>query len=230
MPYDLLMMHLKPATKMVMSETAASPLMCVNCNTVLSEKDAYNTIKDEDYNEFYYCSCGKASSLERLEVFILPTSMHLLDKKTAMDNIWFHATSREGWETKVKTPQNLDTVPYVHAGTMEAAMERFEDQRNSYGWIYELRLTSDCELADGVYADLNKWDYWVDEGIFEPEDIHENHHKHALRYVNRWEATGSISVLLDPRKMEVVAVHPIGAHPPTKAESKALAKELFPTA
>ena len=219
------MMYLETATKTVMEETATSPLSCIHCNTVLSKEDAHNIIKEIEYEEYFKCSCGKGSSIEELDVFILPTSIHLLDKDVAKDNIWFHTTNRENWETKVKTAER---VPYIHAGTFEAAMERHEDRKSTYGWIYELRMKPECELADDVYSDLNRWDDEVDEdGIFEPDDIHYDHPKDALRYVNKWESVGSISLLMDPRMMEVVAVHPIGIHPPTRAESKVLAKELF---
>lgn len=227
MPYDLPMMYLESATRTPMSENAPSPLVCVSCYNVLDGDDAKRMSK-ADFDDIYNCPCGEASDISELDVLTLPTSAHLLDKENAMNNIWFHTTTRENWEAKIKNPQD-SKVPFVHAGTFEAAMERFEDQKNVYGWVYELRMAPDCELADDVYVDLDRWDYWAD-GIFEPEDREQEKPKHALRYVNRWEAAGSISLMLDPRKMEVVAVHPIGAHPPTKEESKALIKELYPAA
>lgn len=155
-----------------------------------------------------------------IDVWVHPSSVELLDKETAQKTTWFHTTSIEHWEVKIL--EHEKRIPYVHAGTLEAALDRFEHQKNSYGWVYELQLSDDCILADEVYEDHDRWDYSVQEGFTERDGIV----KHAIRYINRWESVGSISILLDPRRMKVVGKRKIGAHPPTKEETRAILKEF----
>lgn len=218
-------MFYDPATKIVMPEGAASAFTCLNCNASLP-KDAERRLC-ESFAESYLCACGEVSGVEEVDVWVLPSSESMLEKANAHKTVWFHSTNVEYWDEKIVGPAAVSSVvPYIHVGTVEAAMERFRDKGSRYGWLYEIELTDDCVLADEVYEDRDDWVTSAERGFYEENEDDDEDLRHALRYVNRWESPGSISLLLDPRKMKIVGKTKIGFHPMTKEESKAVLKEF----
>lgn len=97
-------------------------------------------------------------------------------------------------------------VPFVHVGTRESAailmLDKYE-YNEDFIYLYEVTLTEDATLNSEVFADMNDWPELVEDHLLDGD---------ACRYVNRWEGAGSISLLVDPRKlrMECVDVIPIG--------------------
>lgn len=206
-------MILDPATCQPMSAEAKSAFVCLGCDEPLSKTWEKMLTKGFDS---YQCICGDESMVDELDVHILPTSVQFLDNKTTRETVWYHSTKVANWAEEVSQlrptfvcgSNEMLSVPYVHVGTLDAAMARFEDTAAEAGWLYEIRIKDEAFLAGEVYEDRNDWEQYVRTGFF--EGIFEDKHRcDVLRYVNRWESVGSISLIMDPRFMEIVKVSPL---------------------
>lgn len=203
-------MILDPATCQPMSAGAQSAFVCLGCDAPLSrtwEKMLTNGF------ESYQCLCGDESMVDELDVHILPSSVRFLDTDTTRENVWYHSTKVENWAEEVSQlrptfvcgSNEMLSVPYVHVGTLDAAMARFDDTKHEAGWLYEIRIKDEAVLAREVYEDRNDWEQYVRTGFFEGI-LEDKKQCDVIRYVNRWESVGSISLIMDPRLFEVVKV------------------------
>jgi len=175
-------------------------MQCEYCNTSMSDGWDFNT----------------ACQFE-----VESTSAPLLDVDTALATTWFHATTRENWaEAIVNRDSEEDGLPgnfYIHAGTREAAMERIRDEMgndqtyrrdNSY-FLHEIKLVAGTTIAPHILADTNDWPNSTEEKFVFYNRRQDNWDTEirqwdATRYVNRWEIAGSISIIVDATKIQVV--------------------------
>lgn len=194
----------------VMSEdidpTVYSALPCPNCSSYVAEGTTPFSVCTECNH-----ALGGGSG-----VFpdVLHSSSHLLSKETAQEVRWFHATTVTSWHERLLAGFNADTenyddgTLYVHVGTEAAALDIAHSKHLAWNggdkvYFYELALKSDCVLSDDLLKDLNDWFFKVTpttKRILNGD---------AIRYVNRWESCGSISLLVDPRMLEVKKVSTI---------------------
>jgi hypothetical protein len=160
----------------------------------------------------FECSHCGAGALEGLTgVAIAYDSQKFLDEETTLTSTWFHSTVNPNWDTELQAYQGEDT-PMVHLGTMEAATVRMNDLQleNSHSsetplkfYIYEVKLLPTMSLSSALADDNNELapetvaDWRRDQ--FEEYDLFG-----ATRYVNMYEAAGSISLLANPHHFEVV--------------------------
>lgn len=206
-------MILDPASCQPMSAEAQSAFVCLGCDEPLSKTWEKMLTKGFDS---YQCVCEEESMVDELDVRILPSSVQFLDVGTTRETVWFHSTKVENWSEEVSKlrptfvcgSNEMPSVPYVHVGTFDAAMTRFEDTKGESGWLYEIRIKDDAFIAEEVYEDRNDWEQFVRAGFFEGF-LGDKKKCDVLRYVNRWESVGSISLIMDPRFMEVVKVSPL---------------------
>ena len=206
-------MILDPATCEPMSPSAASAFMCYGCDTYLSHTAERMLLSGFPV---HLCECEEESEVKDLEVHVIPSSVQFLDADVVRQAVWYHATAVENWEEKVSIVRptyvcgsnEMLSVPYIHVGTFDAAMERFNDSIGGSGWLYEIRIKDEAVLAEEVYEDSNDWEKWVRTGFFEGV-LEDRKQCDAIRYVNRWESVGSISLIMDPRFIEVVKVSPL---------------------
>jgi hypothetical protein len=203
-------MILDPATCQPMGAEAKSAFVCLGCDESLSR--TWERILTKGFDT-YDCLCGEESMVDELDVHIIPSSVGFLNADVTRNTSWFHSTKVENWDEEVSKlrptfvcgSNEMLSVPYVHLGTLDAAMTRFEDTKAETGWLYEIRIRDEAVIADEVYEDRNDWEQYVRTGFF--EGVLEDKKKcDAIRYINRWESVGSISLIMDPRFIEVVAV------------------------
>ena len=180
----------------------SSPVRCMEC-------DSYITSEQEDYIfrsrfiEDDACHmCGMDLFEESVVTDIHPDSEYLLDIQNAKDEVWYHATDREDWMGDLledKNPED-DSVPLVHIGTLAAASYIMAQKYACFTetiYLYRVRLSPDAVIDVDLYEDENLWpERTNDIGCFAD----------AFRYVNRWESTGSISMLVDPEHLIVEKV------------------------
>jgi hypothetical protein len=124
-----------------------------------------------------------------------------LDANKAKEAIWYHATNRKNWMADLLDYDISDGFPLVHVGIVDAAINIMDDQYvGSDDWIYlyKVKLSPTAVLDPELYEDENMWPVRT-KNI---EDVPAN----AFRYVNRYEATGSISLLVDPRELIIESV------------------------
>jgi hypothetical protein len=152
--------------------------------------------------------CGKQTKttfgIEDSYVDVESRSAKLLEDNAAKTTHWFHVTTRENWVKEIATVGEKGTY-LLHAGTREAATERAKDSIRTEGTVYymhELVLNEDAVLAPHVLYDENNWPMYDSRHTEEWDE--EIHRYDAARYVNTWEAPGSISILVKGTKVRVV--------------------------
>jgi hypothetical protein len=137
----------------------------------------------------------------RLEVNFKQDALPLVEDDAARASTWFHATQRKGWlESAVS-----NDFP-VHVGSEAAAIIRAIHTRHevegSTWWIYEMSVAKNTQIQSGVRDDAEH--DWI--GDLDDFEVEAGHGIDALRYLNRWEDTGSISLLIDPNFLQTVQV------------------------
>lgn len=182
-----------------------SPVRCMECDSyITSEQEDYifraRSIEDEECH-----NCGFDLQEDTVIADIHPTSEHLLDIATAKDAFWFHATNRSDWMGDLLEFKDVDedSVPLVHVGTLDAAMSIMADKysrSNDLTYLYRVRLAPSAIIDNVLYEDENFWPDRTSEIDCDSK---------AFRYVNRWESTGSISMIVDPEFLIVDRVTPL---------------------
>lgn len=127
-------------------------------------------------------------------------SAALLAKDEVLSQRFYHVTHQADWLSWLEE----GSVPLVHIGTKRSAGER-GDCLASYSvkdlYLYEVTLPPDTVIADDVLEDENDWPLSVEKLAHWYKLPPVN----AMRYVNFFEAPGSISLLVDPRKIDIVS-------------------------
>lgn len=202
------------ASPVVMPQCAVdaglSPFRCGRCEHYLSGDEVrFSQIWEaEPLLKCQRCADG----FQKGSVAVLPSSEFLLDASNALSVSWFHATCVEDWFEKVTTGQGMEKEAgeflYVHVGTESASREIAEDKyfRNPREgeriFLYELHLSSGALLSPSLLNDGETW--WDFSSV--TERTAEALGGDAVRYLNRWESPGSISLLVDARQLEFVSV------------------------
>ena len=188
-------------------EAGYSKHFCPECNRHLTEGE---------YKTFYGCN----QYHNKTELLVVPSSHHLLNADNAKDVVWYHSTNIVNWLDVLQSAKASEyfgteegDVPFVHVGTRGAAMQRavelyagvedlyFEaDETINGAFMYAVRLKEDAVISQHISADTNDWPFYVEE------ETKDKMGGDALRYVNRWESTGSVSMLIDPQMLELVSV------------------------
>lgn len=162
-------------------------------------------------------NCGIELYHHTVIVDILPTSERFLNTASVKNSVWYHATDRENWMSDLLDDRH-GTYPLVHVGTKEAAITILSDRyvsRDDWVYFYTVKLAPTAVVDDSLYEDVNMW----------PIRTHELAGSgNIFRYVNRYEATGSISLLVDPRELIVERVE---VFTPDQAEDLVRQLEVF---
>lgn len=207
-------MKIQPITPVTMTEEESlngdSAFMCVVCGSRFKRTQEESILMQENgclRGEELLCECDTKPMLKMLDVSVQHDSIPLLDKTVAKTASWFHATIVDDWHEKVSTGFEMydGEIPYVHVGNLSAAMDManhryFEQEKFATVDLYEITLMEDAVLSDTVCDDGNFWYNHITERT--REDLGGD----AIRYVNKWESIGSISLLVDPRKIKVTKV------------------------
>lgn len=176
-----------------------SALRCPHC---------HNHFKRSQENQFltkYWAKCGyctESVGTDDTELSILPDYQKFLRKQSIFNRVWYHATDRIDWETDLKDASTLIYVPskgqierrddhriFVHLGSQESAERRSKDL-GGLAYTYKVMLLPNKEVSPRVFEDNNWWPHWLGENISSFKQFTE-----INRYVNRYEVSGSISLL-----------------------------------
>lgn len=144
-----------------------------------------------------------------LDVLVEDASKIFLHRKAVIETEWFHYTMVEDWLNEVRK-----AGVWVHIGTMRSvrALRRHRmDYKHSAGegrYVHTLRLAKPV-VDPAVAVDRNVWPVATTDRrirvVEGPNDFRDLAPKvNVVRYLNRWEAPGSISLLVDPQALEVV--------------------------
>lgn len=190
-------------------ESNLSPFVCVRCNAHIDKRLELQIRRE--HNAFFgeksaRCSCGAGISVEESLLTVVPSSSPMINARTAKNTTWFHATNIYNWLEEVTMID--ECRPYVHLGTKEAALELAKwkylednDDDNPIFYLWEVTITDGAVLSDAILEDDNDWFYEVTDSTRNAID------GDVVRYLNKWESVGSISLLADPRHISSVRVH-----------------------
>ena len=159
----------------------------------------------------FRCACGESISVADSTLTIIPASAPLLTDENVKSITWFHATNVYNWLEEVSFDygdEDEDMLrPYVHLGSKEAALELAKwkyleenDDDNDMFYLWQVTLNVEAVLADVILEDNNDWFYEV------TDSARKSLGADAVRYLNKWESAGSISLLADPRYLTAVRV------------------------
>jgi hypothetical protein len=197
-------------------------LICPNVRCGRAMTRFYWTLVRPHMNEGMqceYCNTSMADGWDfnaACQFEVESTSAPLLDVDTALNASWFHATSKENWAEAIVNIEDyyLGNL-YIHAGTREAAMERISDEManashlNRSYFLHEIKLTAGTTMAPHILSDTNDWPNTTKEEYDRYSRRPNNWDSEirqwdSARYVNRWEIAGSLSILVDATKIQVV--------------------------
>jgi len=104
---------------------------------------------------------------------------------------WYHTTNKENWADEILYKNGPE---FVHIGGEAAAADRAASSMYGEGfdhYIYVIEVDKEVSVDPIIFED---------DGVdFVPEEGHE-----AVRYLNRYEDTGSISLAIQPERIKIV--------------------------
>lgn len=170
---------------------------CPGCSARFRTADATRLLEGSTL----HCDCGRIVHTGTTDVTFKPSSAPLLDKDEVERISWFHSTMRKDWLETVK-----GAGVYVHVGSRESALERAADEYNDMPhstadyFLWEVVVKPEAMITDDVLMDDNQWFSKITDCT----------RKHlggdVQRYLNRWEDSGSVSLMIDPQYIESVKV------------------------
>lgn len=186
-------------TPQAMGESDVSAYACPVCEETVTKEQELQLKRDSSVT----CINHHKFSIRNTKLKVLPTAVPLMSEDVTKQTIWYHATKVRNWHEAVS-----EAGIYVHAGSREAALERAADkfflnrkkmERHKI-YLWELSINPDAVIADVILSDENQW----------PKEVTFCTREHlggdVQRYLNRWESTGSISILADPRAFKAIRV------------------------
>ena len=196
-----------------------SPFACVHCGAHSTKQMEIQMRKSHNAwvqgSPFTCDNCGNSISIIESSLTVLPSSVPMLEKDNIKTTTWFHATNIYNWLEEVSFDygdEDDDMIrPYVHVGSKDAALElgkwkylEENDNDDDMFYLWEVTLNVEAILADGILEDR---DEWLDEVT---DTARKALGADAIRYLNKWESSGSISLLVDPRYLTAVRVDEVG--------------------
>lgn len=171
------------------------------------------------------CVCGQPITDYSLIVRIQKDSAKYLDAVTAGNAIWYHTTLAEDWMEQLETGEaeyaELFDIPdprlvsaMVHLGDHSSALDRAidlsRDILSNYDpkdltiapgfFLYAVRILPETEIDENVQPDENE-----DAPCFNVDCEQMGYSSGVTRYVNMYESPGSISLLANRRRIEIVS-------------------------
>lgn len=157
--------------------------------------------------KFRCAHCSVVSSTADFNVDLQACQQALLDDSQVRKASWYHVSIQKNWLANVSAFKSVvGGKPMVHVGSKEAAMDRVRDigRRPVPLHLYEVHLRANAELAPGLFRDEDRWpkmsselagrNRWPGFSRFG-----------ATRYVNHYEASGSISLIVNCDALELVS-------------------------
>ena len=192
------------------SKQGELPVRCKKCGDALTQK-VYDELNEVTFGYVANCShCGNPMKWGELTPpYIVDVddkeAKFLYDDKAVMETSWYHITTSDNWHEQV-----LTSNVFVHLGTKQAALDRLIVLKQ-YDWldgsnykIYEIGFNNKVNVSENIFSDDNQWPVDLSEGKNNACSAHK-----VNRYVNEWEAPGSVSLIVSPKLFTVKSVETI---------------------
>lgn len=182
---------------------SAIPPYGVSCS-VCGERAPMDQVRALIANEYARCGCGERYLLDEARIKVVPgTESHrFTDPKEVTKAVWYHATKQEDW---LEGADDFDVHVGVEAAAFDRALSILAPHSASAKpfYIYEVTVDEDATVDSEISAETENY------GINGSGD------GEVIRYVNRYEAPGTISLFLKSSKLKVKSkrlVQPQEAH------------------
>jgi hypothetical protein len=190
-------------------DAGLSPFRCGACGNHI-EKSA------ERFSSYWQdvpmLACNVCGGSQTGCITVTPSSAHLLQVEAVKESIWYHATYVDDWFEKVSTGHGMKRETgdflYIHVGSENASRDLANSKYFTHPRdgekirLYQLKVKSDAILAVPIYNDIETW--WDYSSV--TAETKAAIGGDVVRYLNRWESPGSISLLVDARMLELVSV------------------------
>ena len=190
------------------NDEKSSTIYCITCNTVLSKEHEYFINKRQAKCD----ECGsKLSGVFDTGTLIARESLKFFNDDVIRESKWYHTTQNPNWEQSI----NDDSRGFLHIGTEQAANDRCKtllnnDEEPTY--LYEIEIMEDTEIHDKTHYEDPYYDN-TPSNESDPEDYKKINFNGATRYVNEMEDPGSISLLINPKKIRIKNVKTVIPEP-----------------
>lgn len=187
-----------------------SAFRCDNCGTHITKQQEMDS---PIWHEVPLVECSLCEGeVQPGSVTVIPSSAHLLQVDAVKDTVWYHATYVDNWFEKISTGQGMEQEDgdflYIHVGCEQASRDiALHKYFSAYGedldvFLYQVKLKANTELSSRVVNDNETWRDFTSV----TDETRAAIGGDAVRYLNRWESPGSISLLVDARQLEFVSV------------------------
>lgn len=189
---------------------AVSKFFCHECKNPLAHMTARKLMVNSKNSTQTFCDwCYVEQTTNQVIMGIEESSLKLVNFGTAKSFVWYHASIVENWlgtvqdggySTKEKNHEPL----YVHCGTYEAAITiskiRFNEGAEKV-IIHGVKIIDDATMSENIFKDMDE--QWPTKTNNASKSLLGSD---AIRYINRWEEPGSVSILVDSSKLVEVSV------------------------
>lgn len=190
-------------------DAGRSAFRCGECGNHIAKR---NERLSSYWKETPVLACDTCGEDRSGTITVIPTSAHLLQPDAVKATTWYHATYVEDWFEKVSTGHGMKREAgdflYIHVGSQEASRDLAESKYFNHPepderiMLHQLKVKTDAVLAHPILNDIETW--WDYSSV--TEETRKVIGGDAVRYLNRWESPGSISLLVDARQLELVSV------------------------
>jgi len=165
-----------------------APKMCPACSRRLNRWASWKIHVNDDSVK---CPCGAWVDVYNMELGIMASSAKFLESSSVLSAWWYHSTTLINWYDEI----TKNDVDWVHIGTRRSARSRLTTEM--YNLTYKMKISQDAVIAPEIFIDHNRWSDVQD---------HVDKSVNVVRYVNRWESVGSISLMVRPEVLHSVVV------------------------
>lgn len=184
----------------------AENILCKGCGNVHTQRMADEFSYSTGFKTGYLClECGLSVEMANVVVPVLPSSEKFLDLEVCKSSTWYHYTEMNSWPELIEFPglQYEHRNFYAHVGTLKSALDRrmslgAGEFTNWQGKIFEVRVRTEARWCP---------DLLEDSGDLHREECSESDWE-VLRYLNRYENPGSVSLAVCNTAIEVVGTVP----------------------
>jgi len=173
-----------------------SGLLCVRCGYCYPE----HVTRDYVYESGHYwgarCgTCGIRTEHGSVVVPLLDRESVMLDVESARRFTYYHFTERKDWPTYRTYPGAGEHENFwAHVGTSQSALDRALTLGARVGFVYVVRVKAEALWSPDVLAD---------DGRMHGVDCAPGEYQ-VRRYLNRYEAPGTISLAVCNTMLEVI--------------------------
>lgn len=176
-------------------------MSCPECGLSLG---AHNLFAEE--SDGSVCDQGHVTFIDELRVTMTPEnpSYRYLSKDAVKEDVWYHSSQDPNWLRSFENDEDATVHLGVEQSSYDRALYDYAGRRTADAYahdfyLYEVRIDNDASVAD----ELSASNYTVDREL-EQKWINGEKTEDVTRYYNTVEGPGSISLVANPKKLQII--------------------------